>query len=237
MPAKSTKSTSNSAVPRHIGYIVDGNRRWAKLNGIGSDVHRRGADIVYDIAKATIRTGTEFATFFVFSTENWQRSPEEVSYLMDLFIEFFGEKIEELKSEDIKVVFLGSRDKLSEKVLAVMDETESSTKNGSRGTVCFCFNYGGHQEVADAVRSALSSGLTPDELTPETISAHIYRPEIPPIDIVVRTGGELRLSNFMLWRISYAEFLFLDQLWPDLTDKDVDLIIAEYNRRSRRFGK
>ena len=235
MPKSKPVKNTPENIPTHIGYIVDGNRRWAKSQGVSKDVHRRGADVVYDIAKATIKSKVKFATFFVFSTENWNRAPEEVSYLMNLFISYFEEKIEELKSENIRVIFLGTRDRLSEKILNLMDETEESTKHGTAGTVCFCFNYGGHQEITDAANQALKSGAT--ELTPDLIAANIYHPEIPPVDLVVRTGGELRISNFMLWRIAYAELLFLDQLWPELTPDSVTEILAEYARRSRRFGR
>jgi undecaprenyl diphosphate synthase len=227
---------SDKLVPRHVGFIVDGNRRWAKLNGISSDVHRKGADVVFDVARKTIEAGVEYATFYVFSTENWHRAPEEVNYLMGLFVEYFKEKLEELKKEDIKIVFLGTLEHLSDEVLATMQEVESVTIGGTRGTLAFCFNYGGQQELVDACCKIAQQGIKPSEITAETITANIYHPEIPPVDFVVRTGGERRTSNFMLWRLAYAEFLFLDKLWPDLTTEDVDLVLKEYSQRSRRFG-
>ncbi|MDR0397859.1 MAG: di-trans,poly-cis-decaprenylcistransferase [Candidatus Nomurabacteria bacterium] len=222
--------------PEHIGFIVDGNRRWAKLNGVSSDVHRKGADVVFEVARKAIESGAKYATFYVFSTENWHRAPEEVNYLMGLFVKYFEEKLEELKKEDIRIVFLGTLDRLGEEVLATMHEVEELTKNGARGTLAFCFNYGGQQELADACRKIVEQGLQPADITPETITANVYHPEIPPVDFVVRTGGEQRISNFMLWRLAYSEFLFLDKLWPELTVQDVNDIFDEFSHRQRRFG-
>jgi undecaprenyl diphosphate synthase len=223
-------------IPKHVGYIVDGNRRWAKMEGVTKDVHRRGADVVFDVARKTLRSGVDFATFYVFSTENWQRSPKEVNYLMKLFVEYFREKVEELKKEDVRIVFLGTRERLGGEVRATMDEVEGMTADGVKGTLGFCFNYGGHQEIADAMNKLLEQGVT-GGVTPEKIAENIYHPEIPPVDIVVRTGGELRLSNFMLWRAAYSELLFIDKLWPEMTEGDVDFVLGEYERRNRRFGK
>ncbi len=240
-------------MPKHIGYVVDGNRRWAKLNGVKADVHARGAEVVFDVARRTVAAGVPFATFYVFSTENWGRENDEVNYIMKLFVSFFKRKMKELLAEDVKVVFLGGRDRLSGDVLEMMEETETKTSGGARGTVSFCLNYGGRQEIADAVNKALltkhknfanidpttagTAEFAGAKITTEDISANLYHPEIPDVDMVVRTGGELRLSNFMLWRVAYSELLFLDKLWPDLTDEDVDGVIAEYGRRQRRFGK
>jgi undecaprenyl diphosphate synthase len=223
-------------LPRHVGYIVDGNRRWAKMEGISKDVHRKGADVVFDVARKTIKNGVEFATFYVFSTENWGRAKKEVDYLMGLFVDYFHEKLEELKEEDVRVVFLGTKERLSPEILDMMGKVEDATSGGKNGTIGFCFNYGGHQEIADAVRKVMKDGAEADDVTPELIAENIYHPEIPPVDIVVRTGGELRLSNFMLWRAAYSELLFLEKLWPEMTDADVDEVLEEYARRNRRFG-
>lgn len=206
------------------------------MEGVTEDVHRRGADVVFDVARKTLKSGVDFATFYVFSTENWSRAPREVNYLMKLFTDYFREKAEELKKEDVKLVFLGTQEKLSKDVLATMDEVEEMTSGGTKGTLGFCFNYGGHQEIADAVSKILEHRTGKGAVTPEEIAESIYHPEIPPVDIVVRTGGELRLSNFMLWRVAYSELLFLDKLWPEMTGEDVDFVLEEYARRNRRFG-
>lgn len=224
-------------IPLHIGYIVDGNRRWAKLNGISKDVHRRGKDVVFDVAEKTFESGVKYASFYIFSTENWKRSSEEVSYLMNLFVEALRKESHRLIDNNIKLIFLGSRSGVDPKILAAMDDVESQTANCTGGTICLCFNYGGYEEVAAATAAIVASGVKSEDVTPELITEHIYHPEIPPVDIVVRTGGELRISNFMLWRVAYSEFLFIDKLWPDMTDQDVTFVLEEYAKRSRRFGQ
>lgn len=221
----------------HIGYIVDGNRRWAKLNGVSEDVHRKGRDVVFDIAKKSFESGVKYATFFVFSTENWQRSHEEVSYLMNLFVESIHEQVSELVKNNIKLLFLGTKERVDPEVLSAMNDAEEQTKGCTGGTMSLCFNYGGHREIADAVKNILVSGIGVEDISEQTIYDNLYHPEVPPVDITVRTGGELRVSNFMLWRIAYSELMFIDKLWPEMTVDDVDAIIAEYARRNRRFGR
>ncbi|MDR0591407.1 MAG: di-trans,poly-cis-decaprenylcistransferase [Candidatus Nomurabacteria bacterium] len=223
--------------PTHVGFIVDGNRRWAKLNGVSKDVHRKGKDVVFDVAVRCFERGIKYATFYIFSSENWQRSKVEVSYLMKLFATALVDDIHILHENKIKLVFLGRDDHVDSETLRTMREVEEATKDYTGGTACLCFNYGGQQEIADAARKMIASGVAADEVTPELIGQNIYHPEIPPVDMVVRTGGELRISNFMLWRIAYSEFMFLDKLWPEMTPGDVDAVVDEYNRRSRRFGR
>jgi undecaprenyl diphosphate synthase len=224
-------------IPNHVGFIVDGNRRWARLNGISKDVHRKGKNVVYDVAVRCFESGIKFTTFYVFSSENWHRSEEEVAYLMDLFVSSLRDDIQVFHDNQIKLIFLGSEDKVAPSTLEVMRQTEEVTKDYAKGTACICFNYGGQQEIADAVKEIIKSGASADDITPELIGQNVYHPEVPPLDIVVRTGGELRISNFMLWRLAYSEFLFLDKLWPDMLPADVDEVIEEYSRRSRRFGR
>jgi undecaprenyl diphosphate synthase len=226
-----------SNVPSHLGFIVDGNRRWAKLHGISRDVHRQGKDVVYDVALKCFDAGIKYATFYIFSSENWQRDKKEVSYLMKLFAKSLGEEIDRLHANEVKLVFLGVDERIDAATLRAMREAEKATEHYTKGTLAMCFNYGGQQEIADAARKIVESGAKSEEVTPELVAQHIYHPEIPPVDMVVRTGGEQRISNFMLWRVAYAEFMFIEKLWPDMTTGDVDEIIKEYIKRDRRYGK
>jgi undecaprenyl diphosphate synthase len=155
---------------------------------------------------------------------------------MGLILAHFRADLPVFIKNDIKVRILGSRKGLSEKIIQTIDEAESRTSGCTRGTLAVCFNYGGQLEISEAVRKIVESGIAAADITPETIAAHLYAPEVPPIDVVVRTSGEQRLSNFMLWRAAYSEFCFLDKHWPDMTNEDVTAILREYSQRNRRFG-
>ncbi|MBQ3306135.1 di-trans,poly-cis-decaprenylcistransferase [Candidatus Saccharibacteria bacterium] len=229
----------------HLGFIVDGNRRWARERGLPTlEGHRRGFDKVEKIASETISRGVEFVSFYLFSTENWGRSDEEVAYLMDLVrknVEKMGKKF---KKEGIRCVIMGRKEPAPDDVWKSLMELEEDTKGGDKGTVCICFNYGGHWEIADAMTKILAKRASDEnysadlaEITPEIIAENLYHPEVPPCDLIVRTSGEERLSGFQLWRAAYSEFLFLDKYFPDMETADLDDIFAEYNRRQRRFGK
>ncbi|HEX7483825.1 MAG TPA: polyprenyl diphosphate synthase [Candidatus Saccharimonadales bacterium] len=223
--------------PRHIGYIVDGNRRWAKEHGLPTfKGHAAGYKVVHKIAQASFDAGVEYVSLYIFSTENWKRSQDEVGKLMNMVIKAAVEDLHIFQENNIKVVILGSRDQLSPKVLEAVESVEANTANNTGGTLAVCFNYGGQQEIVDACKKIVQAGVDVADITPDLISEHLYKPELPPIDIVVRTSGEQRLSNFMLWRSAYSELLFLDKLWPDMTKDDVTSILEEYSRRSRRFG-
>lgn len=224
-------------MPRHLGFILDGNRRWARQHSIPEfDGHLAGYNALKEVLKATFDSGVPYVTIYAFSAENWQRSSSEVSRLMRLVLHVITNDLKELVENRVRVRFLGSTDRLSGKILKAIEKAEGTTKHFTHGTLGICFNYGGQQEIADAVRRCVADGLSADEITPETITQRLYAPDIPPVDMVVRTSGEHRLSNFMLWRVSYSEFYFLDKYWPDMTKEDVADIIKEYNRRNRRFG-
>ncbi len=224
-------------IPRHVGYILDGNRRWAKAHGLPTyEGHLAGYNTLRDVIEATFEAGVEYVSIYAFSTENWKRSEDEVQKLMGLILAHFRADLPVFIKNDIKVRILGSRKGLSEKIIQTIDEAESRTSGGTRGTLAVCFNYGGQLEISEAVRKIVESGISAADITPETIAAHLYAPEVPPIDIVVRTSGEQRLSNFMLWRAAYSEFCFLDKPWPDMTNEDVTAILREYSQRNRRFG-
>ena len=219
---------------KHLGVIADGNRRWAKAQGLPSiEGHKKGLDAIKTLVESAAKAGIEYITFYVFSTENWGRSEKEVSYIMKLAETRIVKYAEKLKSNNAKLAILGSKKKVSPKLASLMKKAEEITADSTGITVGFCFNYGGEVEIADAATIAASEG----EITPETIRKHLYHPEIPDVDMVVRTSGEERISGFMLWRASYAEFMFIEKYFPEMGAEDVDDIIKEYESRSRRFGK
>lgn len=223
--------------PKHIGYIVDGNRRWAKNRGLTTaQGHLAGYNVISDIAKASFDAGVEYVSAYIFSTENWKRSQAEVGNLMALVMRLFTTDLIKLKNDNIKLRILGSRDRLDKKIIKAIDRAEVETASNTGGTLALCFNYGGHQEIVDAVKKIVQSGIPAENIDTTVIGQNLYGPEIPPVDLVVRTSGEQRISNFMLWRVAYSEMMFIDKFWPDMTKQDVSDIIEEYNNRSRRFG-
>jgi len=228
---------SDLSIPTHVGYIVDGNRRWAKKHGIPVyEGHLAGYNAIQEVAKATFDAGVQYMSAYIFSTENWKRSEDEVGKLMGLMLRLVSSDLHLFDDNNIKLVVLGSRENVSDKIIKAIDKAEAQTAGNIGGTLALCFNYGGQLEIVDAVKKIVQSGSSADQITPELITANLYRPEVPPVDLVVRTSGEQRLSNFMLWRTAYSEFLFLDKLWPDMTKDDVTAIIEEYSRRDRRIG-
>jgi len=228
---------SDLIIPKHIGFIVEGNRGWAKQHVLPTyEGHLAGYNTVQEIVTATFEAGVEFVTCYIFSTENWKRSEDEVSKLMGLILRLLTSDLPIFEKNNIRLRVIGSRDKVSDKILAAIDNAESVTAHNNAGTLAICFNYGGQLEIVDAVKKIIQSGVSAGDVTRELISRNIYAPEIPPVDIVVRTSGEQRLSNFMLWRAAYSEMLFIPKMWPDMSSDDVTEIIEEFSNRSRRFG-
>lgn len=231
------KDSEPAAPPRHIGYIVDGNRRWAKSHGIPAyEGHLAGYNALKEIVIATLEQGVEFVSVYAFSTENWKRDKPEVDRLLGLMLRLAKTDVKELIDNNIRVKFVGSRDGLSSQLTEAIESAERRTENLTGGTACVCFNYGGQAELVDAVKAIVADKYEPEAITPELVGEHLYVPEVPAMDMVVRTSGEQRLSNFMLWRAAYSELLFLNKYWPDMTRQDVAAIIEEYSRRKRRFG-
>ena len=229
---------SDDNLPTHIGFIVDGNRRWAKQHGLPSyEGHLAGYNVLKDVLFDVYDRGVKYASVFIFSTENWQRSEAEVSKIMSLALRLLKGDLKYFIQKNVRLLVLGSRENLSPKLVKAIDEAEVKTASNTGGTLAVCLNYGGQLEITDAVKRIVASGVKPEAVTPELISQNIYAPEVPPIDLVVRTSDEKRLSNFMLWRAAYSELLFLKKMWPDMTKEDVTAILKEYARRSRRFGK
>lgn len=229
---------SELSVPNHIGYIVDGNRRWAKKYGLPTyEGHLAGYNTTKEIVEATFVAGVKFISLYIFSTENWKRSEDEVKKIMDLMLKLLVSDLQIFIDNNVRIKVIGSRARINKKILNAIDNAEKKTNNNTRGTLAICFNYGGQLEIVDAMKSIIKDKIAIDEINVDTISNHIYCPDIPPIDLVVRTSGEQRLSNFMLWRIAYSEMLFLKKFWPDLKKEDVADIIRKYSKRSRRLGK
>lgn len=230
--------SEQSLLPNHVGYIVDGNRRWAKKHGLPSyEGHLAGYNAIQDVARATFDSGVKYMSAYIFSTENWKRSESEVKALMGLVLKLFTSDLHIFQEEDIRLRILGSRDGVSEKILKAIDNAEEATLHNTRGTLALCFNYGGQLEIADAVKKFVQDGGDASEITPEDISENLYAPDIPPVDLIIRSSGEQRLSNFMLYRAPYSELLFIDKEWPDMTKDDVVSALKAYEKRGRRFGK
>ncbi|MBP5684752.1 MAG: di-trans,poly-cis-decaprenylcistransferase [Bacilli bacterium] len=223
-------------IPNHVAIIVDGNGRWAKKQGLPRmKGHDAGFKNVKKICKHALSRGVKVMSLYVFSTENFKRSEEEVSHLMDLFVLMFQKEKNFFIKNDIKVVFSGGDEPLPEKVIKYRDKLAELTKNNKNGIVNICLNYGGRREIVDATKKIINEGLTSDEITEEVFEKHLYQ-DLPPVDLMIRTSGELRISNFLLWQLAYAEFYFPGILFPDFTEADFDDAILAYNKRDRRFG-
>jgi undecaprenyl diphosphate synthase len=217
--------------------ILDGNRRWAREKGLRPfEGHRRGYLKLKKIAEAAFDRGVSYVSAFVFSTENWNRSEEEVTYLMDLIHWVATHELNALHKRNIRIIFIGTEKGLSKRIRDDIKAGEKKTANNTGGTLVLCLNYGGQQELTDAFASLIRSGTTADEITPELISQHLYDPSIPPLDLIIRTSGEQRLSGFMLWSAAYAELKFVLKYWPAFTVADLEDALRDYAGRRRRFG-
>lgn len=220
--------------PQHLGLILDGNRRWAKANSLPSfEGHRKGYENLKTISRLAFKKGVKVVSAYIFSTENWNRTKEEVDYLMNLALRIATRDVKELIKENIKVVVLGIEEKVPPKLIKAWRQAEQDSKDNTGGILALCFNYGGLREIADAANKVTKHGL---EVTEEMLANNLYHPEIPNVDFMIRTSGEMRLSNFMLWRMAYAELYFTNKHWPEFSGQDLDEALAEYSRRNRRFG-
>lgn len=222
---------------KHVGIILDGNRRWAKEHGLTPiEGHYEGRKAIRGVFKTFKEHDVTHLSLFAFSTENWKRAEDEVGGLMDLFRLVATKDVKDLHKEGIKVVFSGAEENLPADLYKSLRKAEEKTKENTEGTLNICINYGGQQEITDAVRAIIREGVSADDVTPETISQHLYRPELPPLDLVIRTSGEQRISNFMLWQLAYAEFTFTKTMWPAFTNDELGSILHEFESRTRRFG-
>lgn len=227
----------DTTVPRHVGYILDGNRRWAKKHGLPTyEGHLAGYNALRDVIDATAAAGVEYISFYTFSTENWNRAEDEVRGIMRLIRRLFKSDIKQLIKDGYRVVVLGSRENLPDDIVRMIEDASERSATGSRATLAICFNYGGQQEIIRAFQRAQTAGVDVAALNEKQFEQFLDVPEVPACDLIVRTSGEHRLSNFMLWRSAYSELLFVDKFWPEMTADDVQAILKEYNRRERRFG-
>lgn len=210
----------------HVGFIADGNRRWARERGLPTlQGHKKGFDNVELIVEALKGTEVEFVSFFVFSTENWDRSEEEISYLMKLISDSIERLSKKARDENLRIILLGRPEPVDPQLWAKLQKIEADTKDNSGLTVCFCFNYGGKWEIVDAAKRAAAAGET--EWTPESFRKYLYHPEVPDCDMIVRTSGEERISGFQLWRAAYSEFMFIGKHFPAIEKSDVAAVLDE----------
>lgn len=231
--------TSN--IPRHVAIIMDGNGRWARNRGEERIFgHFKGVDSVREVIKAARRNGVEFLTLYVFSTENWGRPREEVDGLMELLCKSVLEETDELMENGVNVKIIGDREAMPEKVKRHLTILEDETSAGDKMTLVLALNYGSREEITCAVkniaRDVLDDKMRVDEITPELISSKLYTGGIPDPDLLIRTSGEIRLSNYLLWQTAYTEFYFTDVLWPDFGQDEFDKALKAYSLRERRYG-
>ena len=236
-----TAAAANAAVPRHVAVIMDGNGRWAKQRGQPRIFgHRAGAESLRAILRACRDHGVEYLTVYAFSTENWIRPRDEVTGLMALLKTFLKKDEHELHENQVRLRVTGRIQDLPKAVRAELERVMVATRSYAKGQLILALSYGGRMELVDAVRAiaaaAQAGELDPARIDEATISRHLYLPDVPDPDLMIRTSGELRLSNFLLWELSYAEFYFTETLWPDFREPDFAKALAEYARRQRRYG-
>ena len=226
------------APPRHVGIILDGNRRWARKNNLPViEGHDHGMKRVEEVVREAFKQGVEVVSLFVFSTENWRRSPQEVNHLMKLLISYFRHESRKLLEEGFRFKIAGRIDrKLSREVKSAIAQVEELSAKNTGPLIVLCFNYGGQIEILEMVKNIVKKGMKPNKISLKTLQAELYHPDVPDLDLVIRTSGERRLSGFQLWRAAYAEILFVDKYWPDFTAADLRRALETYYQRQRRFG-
>ncbi|MBQ6508218.1 MAG: isoprenyl transferase [Flexilinea sp.] len=225
-------------IPRHVAIIMDGNGRWAKKRGMPRLFgHRAGVENLRAVIKACVEFGIRYLTIYAFSTENWGRPQDEVSGLEKLFHEAFTNEFLELRKQGVRIIHLGQREGIPQDLLDEIDEAVELSKTNDRLVLSVALNYGSRNEIMHAVRRMIGDGLSPEEITEQTISRYLFTADIPDPDLVIRTSGEQRLSNFLLYQSAYAEWEFPETLWPDFGKEQLLEAIFEYSKRDRRFGK
>jgi undecaprenyl diphosphate synthase len=232
--ARPAREPERRNVARAIAIVMDGNGRWARRQGLSvAEGHRAGTKALRRTVEAAIDLGVESLAVYAFSTENWTRPPDEVDALMELFPETIDRELRDLAAQGVRTRFIGRRDRASDELRRKMAELEAETADKTRFQLWIAFDYGGRREIVDAARRAAETGVGLDE---ETFASLLYAPEMPDPDLLIRTSGELRISNFLLWQLAYAELVFVDTLWPDFGEEQLRAALDDYASRRRRFG-
>jgi undecaprenyl diphosphate synthase len=227
-----------SRVPVHVACVMDGNGRWAAKRGLPRTAgHEAGEEALYDVVHGALDLGVKWLTVYAFSTENWRRPPDEVRWLLRFNEQSLDRRRDELNDLDVRIRFVGRRDrKVPRRLVRRMDTAMDLTAGNKSMTFTIAFNYGGRAEIVDAVRALVAEGVKPDQVTEKAIRRHLYEPDMPDVDLMIRTSGETRISNFLLWELAYAELIFSEVLWPDFRRENLAEAIREYQRRERRYG-
>lgn len=247
MQANSSENVKNSTLTckdivkqtglKHIAIIMDGNRRWAKENHLPSAIgHKKGVDTLKKIVKAAHNACIKYVTLYAFSTENWNRSKDEVDFLMQLLANTIKNELNELHQNDVRLKFIGNIEDLSESLQKILNEAESITENNKGVNLQIAINYGARNEICTAVKKIIEKGIKPSEINESVISDFLYTKDIPDPDLLIRTGGEMRVSNYLLWQIAYSEFYVTKTYWPEFDEDALFESLCEFNKRQRRFG-
>ncbi len=223
---------------KHIAIIMDGNRRWAKEKFLPSAMgHQKGVDSLRNTMRLFDKYGIKYLTVYAFSTENWNRKKEEVEFLMNLLAKTLLGELDEMHRENVKIKFLGDISKLNTKLVEIIENAENKTKDNTGVNLNIAFNYGARDEITNAVKAIVKEGIPAEEITEDTISHHLYTRNMPDPDLLIRTGGEKRISNYLLWQIAYSEVYITDTYWPEFGEEELIKAITEFEHRNRRFGK
>jgi undecaprenyl diphosphate synthase len=237
-PASSPRGIDPARVPKHVGVVMDGNGRWAQRRGLPrTEGHAAGETALFDTVEGALDIGVRWLTVYAFSTENWKRPVDEVRFLMQFNESLLLRRRDELHERGVRIQFVGRRDwRVPRRLIRRMDEALALTAKNRTMTLTIAFNYGGRAEIVDAVRSIVAARTAPDRVDERAIRSHLYAPDMPDPDLVIRTSGEHRVSNFLLWELAYSELVFTDVLWPDFRREQLFDAVREYQGRARRFG-
>ncbi len=234
----SMRASEAASSPTHVAIIMDGNGRWATSRGkTRSNGHRAGTENVRQVVEAFARSGVEYLTLFAFSTENWDRPDQEVNALITILHETISREVANLHAQGIRIRHLGTLDRMSPDLGTAISDGIELTKQNTRMTLSVAFNYGGRAEILDAVKRIVASGVSADRIDDELFASNLYTHDMPDPDLIIRTAGEMRLSNFLLWQSAYAEYYSTEVLWPDFDAEEVQRALNAYDKRSRRFGR